>query len=149
VGGTERVVELPPRAAGDDGDAADGDAADDGRVPLGVWLGGTVLPVAVGLPGDADPPGPEESSVLIGAAPVARLADVDPAGLGGVVTSTAMPIATTATTTRAAQAPRRANNRRPRVSTFLLPVTAEQGARRLPRAWPPAQRPPVRYATVT
>ena len=49
--------------------------------------------------------------------------------------------------TAAAQTPRRANNRRPRIIIFRLPVTAERDDRRLPRAWPPARRPPARYAT--
>ncbi|WP_370376570.1 hypothetical protein [Catenulispora sp. GAS73] len=128
VVGVERGVELPPPAVED--------AADDeeGRVPLGLWLVAALLPAAtaMGLPGEADGPGAEEPLVPIGAASLA--AREDP---GGAVTRTAMLTVTTAATTTAANTPRRANNRRrPGISTFRLPATAEQGDRRLPQALP-------------
>jgi hypothetical protein len=106
----KRIVELPPPAAGDD--------ADNRGVPLGAWLVGTLPRVAVGVPGAADASGRDELPLVVGAASVAVLDDVAPVSVGGVVVMTAM---ATAMTT-AAQTPRRANNRRPRIITFRLPV---------------------------
>jgi len=128
----KRIAELPRPAAGDD--------ADDRRVPLGAWLVGTLPPVAVGAPALTDAPGRDELPWLIGAVPAAVLGDFAPVN-EAVPTTTTEP-ATTAMTT-AAQAPRRANNRRPRIITFRLPVTAERDDRRLSRAW---TWPPARYA---
>src|SRR6266568_1045188 len=103
VVGRKRIVELPPPVAGD--------ADDDARVPLGVWLVGTLPRVAVGVPSAADAPGRDESPPVIGAAPVAVPDDVAPVSLGGVVVTTAMPTAIPTAMTMAAQTPRRANNR--------------------------------------
>jgi hypothetical protein len=157
------VVELPPPAAEDDADdgrvplgarlvgtlppAAVGEAALPGApgrdefVPLGAGLVGALPPVVVGVPALPDAPGEDEVPSLIGAAPFAvpALEDAAPVSFEDVAQpATTMELATTVATA-AVQPPRRSNNRRPRISTFHLAVTAGRDNWRLPRAWPPTR----------
>lgn len=131
------VVGLPPPDTEDDG----------GRVLLGAWLVAALPPVVVVPAALPDAPGPDDvpspagvvpAVVMIDAGPPAELDGVVPAvvddaapvSLGGVAVPTAIAVPATAAMTTAAQTLRRANSRRPRISTLCLPVPAVLAVRR-------------------